>query len=395
MEWKPKAANLDEIQRQIIRDCVNGIQNSGEVFQIPWISGFAGNGKSVVLVHIMEQLADLDNKASIAFITYTHALKDLIATSILTRFKTRITVQTHTNFINEKLSYDYVFVDEVQDISENHLQKIRDLSGGLVLAGDFAQSIYPDNKPITPNKLKSSFNVVEHRLLKMYRLTKRLADIVIKLLPAGLFTMGEPNPLSEEVPPRLYKFPRENEQFKWVWENAVSYSQPRSPSVILFPFHKDIESFVDFVSTSEGFGHAPRRASYKKGQGRVDPYQEINEFFLEKDLRALLQVLGNGSGSSAISISSSRKVVFLMTYHSAKGLDFDTVFVPSLDSGKKLYPGRDMLNQDSDIENKLLFVALTRSKKFLFMSYVGDKPHDLIQVLNIQVTQQNLQENTY
>lgn len=229
----------------------------------------------------------------------------------------------------------------------------------------------------------------------MYRLTKRLADIVIKLLPVGLFTMGEPNPLSEEVPPRLYKFPSENEQFKWVWENAVSYSQPRSPSVILFPFHKDIESFVDFVSTSEGFGHAPRRASYRKGQSRVDPYQEINEFFLEKDLRALLQVLGNGSGSSAISISSSRKVVFLMTYHSAKGLDFDTVFVPSLDSGKKLYPGRDMLNQDSDIENKLLFVALTRSKKFLFMSYVGDKPHDLIQVLNIQVTQQNLQENTY
>lgn len=395
MEWKPKAANLDEIQRQIIRDCVKAIENSDDVYKIPWISGFAGNGKSVVLVHIMEQLADIDEKASIAFVTYTHALKDLITHSILTRFKNRITVQTHTNFINEKISYDYVFVDEVQDISEVDLQKIKGLSGGLVLAGDFAQSIYPDNKPITSNKLKTTFNVIEHRLLKMYRLTKRLADIVMNLLPAGLFTMGEPNPLSEEVPPRLYKFTNEEEQFKWVWENAASYSQPRSPSVILFPFHKDIEAFVNYVSTSKGFGHTPRRATYKKGQGRVDPYQDINNFFLGKDMQALLQVLGNGSGSSAISISSSRRVVFLMTYHSVKGLDFDTVFVPSLDNGKKLYPGRELLNQDSDIENKLLFVALTRSKKFLFMSYVGEIPHDLIQMLNIKVTQQNSQENNY
>lgn len=124
MEWKPKAANLDEIQRQIIRDCVNGIQNSGEVFQIPWISGFAGNGKSVVLVHIMEQLADLDDKASIAFITYTHALKDLIATSILTRFKTRITVQTHTNFINEKLSYDYVLLMKFRIFQKTIFKKL-------------------------------------------------------------------------------------------------------------------------------------------------------------------------------------------------------------------------------------------------------------------------------
>jgi superfamily I DNA/RNA helicase len=207
--------------------------------------------------------------------------------------------------------------------------------------------------------------------------------------------MGEPNPLSEEVPPRLYKFSNEKDQFKWVWENAVSYSQPRSPAVVLFPFHKDIEAFVDFVAISQGFGHAPRRAAYRRGQGRVDPYQDINDFFSGKDSKALLQVLGNGSGSSAISISSSRKVIFLMTYHSAKGLDFDTVFVPSLDNGKKLYPGRELLNQDNDIENKLLFVALTRSKKFLFMSYVGDKPHQLIQALNIQITQQNSQQNTF
>jgi superfamily I DNA/RNA helicase len=50
-----------------------------------------------------------------------------------------------------------------------------------------------------------------------------------------------------------------------------------------------------------------------------------------------------------------------MTYHSAKGLDFDYVYLP-------------MVNEDMYIhsnENALLLVALSRSKSGLFISYTG------------------------
>lgn len=109
MEWKPKDANLDESQRIIIKECLASIRNENTVHKIPWVSGFAGNGKSVVLVHTMEQLADLESSASIAFVTYTHALKDLVHHSLLPRHRNRIQVQTHTNFISEKKNMTMYF----------------------------------------------------------------------------------------------------------------------------------------------------------------------------------------------------------------------------------------------------------------------------------------------
>lgn len=397
MEWKPKDANLDESQRVIIKECLSEIRstNKGTVHKIPWVSGFAGNGKSVVLVHAMEQLADLESNSSIAFVTYTHALKDLVKHSLLPRHRDRIKVQTHTNFISDKKKFDYVFLDEVQDISEIHLEKIRGLSGSLVLAGDFAQSIYPANNPITIDELKRSFKVQEHRLLKMFRLTKRLAEIVIKLLPKGLFTQGEPSLLAEEVPPRLFSFDDTHEEYTWLWGEACLYAKTRSPAVILFPFRKDIESFLNFVGNYEGLGNTPARKGYRRGQISTDPYEEINNFFKESSLETLIQVLGSGSGSDGLEAASKRKVVFVMTYHSVKGLDFDTVFVPSLDFGKKLYPGAEALSMDENLENKLLFVALTRSRKNLFMSFSGDKPHKLVQNLGLKPISVNNENTNY
>lgn len=384
MEWKPKDLNLDESQRVIIKECINAIEARSGVHKIPWVSGFAGNGKSVVLVHTMEQLADLKPDASIAFVTYTHALKDLVRHSLLPRHRNRIQVQTHTNFISGRLHFDYVFLDEVQDISEKHLEKIKGLSGFLVLAGDFAQSIYPANQPISLNDLKQLFKVQEHRLLKMFRLTKRLAEMVMKLLPSGLFTQGEPSLRAEEVPPRLFAFADTDDEYTWVWNEACLYAKTRNPAVILFPFRKDIENFLNFVGNHEGIGNAPSRGSYRRGQPSSDPYEAINNFFKEGNLETLVQVLGSGSGSEALEAASSRKVVFVMTYHSVKGLDFDTVFVPALDFGKKLYPGMEALSMDPNLENKLLFVALTRSRKNLFMSFSGTKPHKLIQSLGLK-----------
>lgn len=395
MEWKPKDVNLDESQRRIIKNCLDAIQTKNSVYRIPWVSGFAGNGKSVVLVHTMEQIAELEKNASIAFITYTHALKDLISHSLLPKHKERIDVKTHTSFISEKNYYDYVFIDEVQDISQAHLEKMSSLSGSMVIAGDFAQSIYPANKPISLDQLKRVFSVEEHRLLKMFRLTKKLADIVVKLLPSGSFTKGEPLNLGEEVPPRLLNFDGENEEFEWLWNEACLYSYTRKPSLILFPFKKDIENFLNFVSNLEDLGNIPRINNSFRGGEPKDPYLDINNFFKDADLNTLVQVLGSGSGSDGLELASSKKVVFVMTYHSSKGLDFDTVFVPSLDEGKKLYPGIASITENKDLESKLLFVALTRSRKNLFMSYSTNKPHHLISNFGLKPIQINNSNSDY
>ena len=63
-----------------------------------------------------------------------------------------------------------------------------------------------------------------------------------------------------------------------------------------------------------------------------------------------------------------RQAVHLMTYHSAKGLEFEAVFLPRLEQGE--LPFYKALNAGSVIEERRLFyVGLTRAKKHLLLTW--------------------------
>lgn len=65
----------------------------------------------------------------------------------------------------------------------------------------------------------------------------------------------------------------------------------------------------------------------------------------------------------------SNDVVTLMTIHSSKGLEFNYVCIVGLE--EELFPSQMMLSSRADLEEerRLFYVALTRAKKKLFMSY--------------------------
>ena len=59
--------------------------------------------------------------------------------------------------------------------------------------------------------------------------------------------------------------------------------------------------------------------------------------------------------------------VILMTIHSAKGLEFPTVFLPGLENG--IFPGQLILtDEDLEEERRLCYVAITRAKRELIIS---------------------------
>lgn len=59
--------------------------------------------------------------------------------------------------------------------------------------------------------------------------------------------------------------------------------------------------------------------------------------------------------------------VKIMTIHTAKGLEFDTVFVNGLVEGQ--FPSKRLVNEDElEEERRLLYVAVTRAKEMLYLS---------------------------
>ena len=65
--------------------------------------------------------------------------------------------------------------------------------------------------------------------------------------------------------------------------------------------------------------------------------------------------------------------VTLMTIHSAKGLEFDAVFVTGLEDG--LFPGSQarFFPREMEEERRLFYVAVTRAKRFCFLSYAQSR----------------------
>jgi superfamily I DNA/RNA helicase len=151
-----------------------------------------------------------------------------------------------------------------------------------------------------------------------------------------------------------------------VWGKAKTVTVIERPAAILFPTHDLAYEFARGVCSLEGLNAPPARVQ----QGKTVDYSDFNEHFRRK--RLPLQFLGSNNGS--LPESDVRKLCYLMTYKSAKGLDFNSVFIPRLNEEISFEDGKPIQLSRDEWQRKFFFVALTRSRRDIFMSYHG-KPH--------------------
>jgi DNA helicase-2/ATP-dependent DNA helicase PcrA len=69
--------------------------------------------------------------------------------------------------------------------------------------------------------------------------------------------------------------------------------------------------------------------------------------------------------------SKENKGVHLMTIHGSQGLEFDTVFILGVNEGS--IPYRRGMKDNLEEERRLLYVAMTRAKEHLELTYVQEK----------------------
>ncbi len=135
-----------------------------------------------------------------------------------------------------------------------------------------------------------------------------------------------------------------------------------------------VDSVIDFTGILD---------LYKTGEvadeTRLQNIQELRSYAAEYDSRnpegGLPGFLAEQSLlSSSDSYSGDEKLV-LMTLHSAKGLEFDCVFVSGLEEGMLPYiRPQEHAPSDLEEERRLLYVGMTRARKRLFLTWCSNRP---------------------
>lgn len=133
--------------------------------------------------------------------------------------------------------------------------------------------------------------------------------------------------------------------------------------------HDEKESLFDAPSINdEDFDKA--KIIEEKQPKRVLRGDSLEDLLEWVRLRTDLDNLGSVGDSKDVSINSqeNNEAVTLMTVHSAKGLEFDYVFVSGLEEG--VFPHATAFGDfdETEEERRLAYVALTRAKKELLLS---------------------------
>lgn len=104
-------------------------------------------------------------------------------------------------------------------------------------------------------------------------------------------------------------------------------------------------------------------------------YTEIEVFLqgLEQDMDFMLakDECKVDKGKQEKNRSDQKSRVEIMTYHASKGLEFDHVFLPGVREGRVPF-GRNLSEGMLEEERRMFYVAMTRAKKSLYISYVED-----------------------
>ena len=340
-----------------------------------WIKGFAGSGKSVLLIHKLKKILHDEPDVKVCIVVYTLSMVDLFKTGMNELgMPSTIPVITYFKFDKEpdEKKYDYIFCDEVQDLPENTLRLMNNRlssNGKIMVAGDSNQSIYEGK--VDPQEIGGILDgAKEESLFYVHRLTRTIMNAIQKILPSANMWGAEKEYTQPDKSIFLNKAEREENEVEFVYNEALkgpdsSYGNAQETSAILIPTHQYIIKFVQLLLQQT---NAPLWTE-KKGKFDKPDFEDMNNHLKQNNIR--IQYIGNGIGSLEDAVR--RKDIILMTYHSSKGLDFENVFLPFMSWDLFIAKFKP---------DTLLMVAITRTKKNLCISYTGNL-YDKIKMLTL------------
>jgi len=116
------------------------------------------------------------------------------------------------------------------------------------------------------------------------------------------------------------------------------------------------------------------KSNYENANERIEDIEQLIDF--SRQYSSMTQFLsdavlseGFGGQRGTENGSDNEEAVVLSTIHQAKGLEWKAVFVVGLNEMQFPHAKSTLKNQDLEEERRLFYVAVTRAKEYLFLTY--------------------------
>lgn len=332
--WMLSRNELSKKQKEIINDFSNSFL----------VTGGAGSGKTVIATYKLMDCINADGIKESVMLSYTKALRNFIREGIiaadlrgtidLNSDDSKIITKNINNIDNkdmidfESMRIKNCIVDEVQDIREEKLLKIFDTFDNIMLFGDDGQKLYNNGISIDCIKKKYLDRVKKiYELDDLYRSPYKILEYASKIIrDSDILKNCKRDKESGLI--KIYQCNNIEDEREKVYEIIKEYNLKNVG--ILTNENDTCKETVEFFKAKK------MRCSYK--------YNDIDDFNY-----------------------NNRNLPTILTYHSAKGLQFENVFL--------IHCGLDLVysNHNSDSLNyqKALFVSCTRATERLYILYSG------------------------
>lgn len=288
------------------------------------VAGCAGSGKSIIAMHKAERL--YAEGEDVILIAYTKSLNGYMRVG-----KPDASFRFYYHYQWKKLNMpkaDYIIVDEIQDFTREEIQEFIDAAKKCFLFfGDTAQSIYRQygKQTLTIAQIAEMTGLNTLQLFNNYRLPRPVAKITQNYVGVDVPEYKEKVYQNKETElPRFVHTKTIEEEFNIITQ-IIAQHQNKSIGIL---YHSN------------------------------EAVLQMNKQMIERGIQCEFKYNDTeGEKQNVSNLNFKTLVPKIMTYHSAKGLQFDIVILPGY-------------NGAFDVESrKALYVAMTRTMCKLYVLY--------------------------
>lgn len=302
-----RESELDDFQRQVLNKKVD---------KSFIVKGCAGSGKSILALWKAHDIVS-NNRGSLQIIVFTKALKSYMEEALRAIGINSSLVDYWHHWKNNPKKSDFIIVDEVQDFGQEAINAFIRNARIALFYGDSAQQLYgwlAEDTPLSIEEIAVATGFSTESLVFNHRLPKKIARFAQCICPEGDDLENRCRNEGSEKP-YILKFDSYEEEMKGI--ASIISNREFDDIGILFPKNEDVDKAARFFSK--------------------------NGLSVEKKT------------SSDMDLNWSTTNPKLMTYHSAKGAQFEAVFIPECTAGDRF--------------SNALYVAATRTYQALYITY--------------------------